>query len=606
MADAVRSHLTPALKGAIFAKLPPAEALKCYLTFAQEQLAATAATEVAGSMALLGMGKLYAALAAQNGTAVRGAESKAVVCYQASLLVCPQNYLSSNDLGVILGRGGHYTEARIALEHSVSICRQAASWHNLAVVYRQLGCATHRPRRAAQCCGRKGRNHGQPGPTRGGLARFALVRRVVRKDSRRGRAAAAAEHAGNGPRRRRGEPPPARPLPAARVKPGSHVAGVLPMRFSANPTQPSSDMGGMPSRREASGRHVFLGNEHAYPRLRRVKACHPTGRRAMAVAVTLAVGMIAAAARETLAGEQPIRLCQALSPAARRSSRPDGRLGSLPLHQLGRLCARPIRGPRAARRARAEYRLRVDDQLDLIYRITRDVNTRPYTLEVGDEIRVESFIDADLNRDLVVLPDGTITLRLLGSVPTAGRTVTQCGEPLELLSEVLQGPLDYRHSAESQHEADGLAGDRRPQQGLRRPVAVGANHARRLNRAARHRLRQRRAHPPRAASGDQRTLPRDRRGNGNHPRVVRSGGEFVYVLGEVHAPGRFEMVGPTTVLQAISLAGSWNVGANLRQVVVLRRGDDWRPLGTMVNLQAALLGNDLSPPARSGSPTPTS
>ena len=31
----------------------------------------------------------------------------------------------------------------------------------------------------------------------------------------------------------------------------------------------------MPSRRAASGRHVLAGNEHAYPRLRRVKACHP-------------------------------------------------------------------------------------------------------------------------------------------------------------------------------------------------------------------------------------------------------------------------------------------------------------------------------------------
>jgi tetratricopeptide (TPR) repeat protein len=139
--DAVRSHLTPVLKGTNMAKLASAEALKCYFTYAQEQLAATAASEVAGSMALLGMGKVYAALAAQNSTSLRGAESKAVVCFQASLLVFPQNYLSSNDLGVLLGRGGHYAEARIALEHSVSVGRQAAGWHNLAVIYQQLGYA---------------------------------------------------------------------------------------------------------------------------------------------------------------------------------------------------------------------------------------------------------------------------------------------------------------------------------------------------------------------------------------------------------------------------------------------------------------------------------
>jgi hypothetical protein len=91
-------------------------------------------------MALLGLGKVYAALAAQNSTAVRGAESKAMVCFQASLLAFPRNYLASNDLGVLLGRGGHYAEARVALEHSVALGRQSAGWHNLAVIYRQLGC----------------------------------------------------------------------------------------------------------------------------------------------------------------------------------------------------------------------------------------------------------------------------------------------------------------------------------------------------------------------------------------------------------------------------------------------------------------------------------
>jgi polysaccharide biosynthesis/export protein len=49
------------------------------------------------------------------------------------------------------------------------------------------------------------------------------------------------------------------------------------------------------------------------------------------------------------------------------------------------------------------------------------------------------------------------------------------------------------------------------------------------------------------------------------------------------------------VLQALSMAGSWRVGANLRQIVVFRRGDDWRLLGTMVNLQGALMGNRLCP-----------
>ena len=80
-----------------------------------------------------------------------------------------------------------------------------------------------------------------------------------------------------------------------------------------------------------------------------------------------------------------------------------------------------------------EYRLRVDDQLDMLYRITREEIRGQYRLNVGDEVRIESFIDPELNRSLMVQPDGMITLRLLGQVPAAGRTVTQLRDSLEEL-----------------------------------------------------------------------------------------------------------------------------------------------------------------------------
>ncbi len=80
-----------------------------------------------------------------------------------------------------------------------------------------------------------------------------------------------------------------------------------------------------------------------------------------------------------------------------------------------------------------EYRLRVDDQLDMTYRLTREETPDPYKLNVGDEIRVESFTDPDLNRDLLIQPDGTITLRLLGQVHATGRTVTQLRDALDEL-----------------------------------------------------------------------------------------------------------------------------------------------------------------------------
>ena len=70
---------------------------------------------------------------------------------------------------------------------------------------------------------------------------------------------------------------------------------------------------------------------------------------------------------------------------------------------------------------------------------------------------------------------------------------------------------------------------------------------------------------------------------------------YCYVLGEVRNPGRFEMIEPTTALQAIAMAGSWNVGANISQIVVFRRGDDWRLMATMINLEGALRGKRPAP-----------
>ena len=124
---------------------------------------------------------------------------------------------------------------------------------------------------------------------------------------------------------------------------------------------------------------------------------------------------------------EKIRLCQALGPAA-------------PCNICGVDCSRggPCRGWESARAIAwqayaqgeyvghhrtahvAEYRLRVDDELDLIYRLTREETAAPYRLNVGDQIRVESLTHDALNRDLCIQPDGNITLRLRDQIHAAG------------------------------------------------------------------------------------------------------------------------------------------------------------------------------------------
>lgn len=75
------------------------------------------------------------------------------------------------------------------------------------------------------------------------------------------------------------------------------------------------------------------------------------------------------------------------------------------------------------------------------------------------------------------------------------------------------------------------------------------------------------------------------------PVLVQRAPRFVYVLGEVLVPGRYELTGPTSAMQAVTLAGGWNNGGNLRRMVIFRRGDDWRLMATQLDLRGAMLGH---------------
>jgi tetratricopeptide (TPR) repeat protein len=134
------AHETPVLKNEKD-KVTAIVAVRRYMTYAQERFATAADREVAGSIALHALGKLHNSMAKHKVSLVMAAESKAVVFYQASMIAYPQNYMAANDLGVLLAQCGEPDQARSVLEHSLRLSQQSATWHNLAVVYRQLNMA---------------------------------------------------------------------------------------------------------------------------------------------------------------------------------------------------------------------------------------------------------------------------------------------------------------------------------------------------------------------------------------------------------------------------------------------------------------------------------
>jgi len=244
-----------------------------------------------------------------------------------------------------------------------------------------------------------------------------------------------------------------------------------------------------------------------------------------------------------------------------------------------------------------EYRIRVDDTIEFVYRLKRDEVSRPYMLDVGDIIRVESLIDPTLNREVTIQPDGTVDLLLLGPVRVIKRTVDQVRDDINekykkyyRITDLNVTRIKTQTRAEDMLNAVNnrfFSGGQGKQvrvtpEGTISLPSIGVVPAQgltldELRREVQERYRL-------VADGLEMT-----------PILLARAARFVYVVGEVRNPGRFDMVAPTTVMQSIALAGGWNNGGNLRQVVVFRRAEDWRLLATKIDIRGALYGERPAP-----------
>jgi polysaccharide export outer membrane protein len=76
------------------------------------------------------------------------------------------------------------------------------------------------------------------------------------------------------------------------------------------------------------------------------------------------------------------------------------------------------------------------------------------------------------------------------------------------------------------------------------------------------------------------------------PQVTVAVKEFsglkVYVGGEVNTPGMQSYRGGLSALQAVVAAGGFKTTASLKSVILIRKGDRGRPIGTRVNLSRVL------------------
>jgi polysaccharide export outer membrane protein len=244
-----------------------------------------------------------------------------------------------------------------------------------------------------------------------------------------------------------------------------------------------------------------------------------------------------------------------------------------------------------------EYRIRVDDLIEFVYRLKRDEVSGPYLLDVGDEIQIDSLIDEKLNRRVTIQPDGTVDLLLLGSVKVSRRTADEVRNDLNerykkfyritdinvtrVLTQVKAN--DFLQSVNNRFFTGGQGKQVRvtPEGTISLP-SIGVVPAQGLTLDE---LR-REVHERYVQTFD---------GLEMTPILVTRAPRFVYVLGEVRNPGRFDLQQPTTVMMALSLAGGRVNGGNFREVVVFRRAEDWRLLATRIDINGAINGTRPAP-----------
>jgi polysaccharide export outer membrane protein len=252
-----------------------------------------------------------------------------------------------------------------------------------------------------------------------------------------------------------------------------------------------------------------------------------------------------------------------------------------------------------------DYRLRSGDSIQLVYRYTREIMPNAYRINVGDELEIESVehVDKDKEEPMItkalVLQDGTIFMPLVESVPAAGLTISELNQelvklyvgrflidpsfmirPVKVDSRIseLRSAVDRRQGVGGQGLTVTVSPD-----GTIQVVGLGDVWAQGLTKTE---LK----HEINARYVQQKFLGMD-----VEPILVTPAPRTAFVLGQVATPGQITLTKPITVMQAIAMSGGDLLGGNLRQVIVMRRTEDWQLIATKLDLRGAFLGKRPKP-----------
>ena len=242
----------------------------------------------------------------------------------------------------------------------------------------------------------------------------------------------------------------------------------------------------------------------------------------------------------------------------------------------------------------SNYRVRINDLLEMTFAVNRQMLNSPYRIQMGDELEINDANRPEISKQKqIVMDDGFISPLEIAQVHVAGKSIPQVTrilresyrragtlEPTITVSVTRNNTAlrDLLEAIQGQINANGSIKQVRvsPDGTIQLPI-IGRvcvygltldEVAREVNvRYSRHIY------------------------NLNvTPALLELAKKTVFVFGEVGQPGIVELEGPTTAMGAIAAAQGFLQGANRRQVVVLRRDSQWRMVATKLDLGGAALG----------------
>lgn len=218
-----------------------------------------------------------------------------------------------------------------------------------------------------------------------------------------------------------------------------------------------------------------------------------------------------------------------------------------------------------------KYALVPGDVLDVLFQVETWKVDEQFAISVDDQLTIKFVHAPELDVEQQVRPDGAIAMPYLGQVKASGKTVDQLTRELKkAYATILRDPQLYIVIAGFRSRIQDFKQDlRTAPRGLSRLVTVRPDGVVTFPLVGDLMVVERTV--PQITEELNRLYAAIMPGLRVNVFLHEQAGAHIYVLGEVTHPGAYRVRRPTSILEALALAGGAKSSAKLEHILVLRR-----------------------------------